>query len=112
MPLTYRDRGTSGTQTRCFDWKNVLSVMVKRRGGLVLDVSFWADERAARAHGRADRCEEAKAGIERDWQAPRSELAASSLEYPLGPLAFGPKLWTRRLHPYLTPLSALAFQVS
>jgi len=76
MPLTYRDKGTSGTQLDvlsgdeviAFLWKNVLSVMAQQ------DADWrWTfhsgPTKGQRAHGSADTCEEAKAAIERNWNA-------------------------------------------
>ena len=76
MGLTYRDRGTSGTQLDvlsgeeviAFLWKNVLSVMAQQ------DADWrWTfhsgPTKGQRAHGSADTIDAAKDQIEKHWQA-------------------------------------------
>ena len=83
MPLTYRDKGTSGTQLDvlsgdeviAFLWKNVLSVMAHQQA----DWTFHSGPtKGPRAHGSADTINAAKDQIEKEWQA---WLTAAGLQY-------------------------------
>ena len=77
MPLTYRDRGVSGTQIEvlCGElpiatvWRNKISVTA---GGA--EVWRWTFALTTapfgfQHHGSAHNLEEAKFGVERNWQA-------------------------------------------
>jgi hypothetical protein len=77
MPLIYRDRGSSGTQLDIVVgrlvigtlWKAVLSATT---GGAVTwrwTFHTTAGPSGFEHHGRADTFEDAKAAVERNWQA-------------------------------------------
>lgn len=76
MPLTYRDRGTSGTQLDVMSGTEVIAGPRKQPLSLMGDPFHqwrWTfntgpTERPA-THGSAATIEAAKAAIERDWQS-------------------------------------------
>jgi len=76
MPLTYRDRGTSGTQLDALSGSiavcNLRKAMMSTdaRGDL-WEWTWYIDKGPAgwRLHGRAESKPEAQAKIESDWQA-------------------------------------------
>ena len=84
MPLTYRDRGSSGTQLDfmsgtavvCSLWKTVLSVTVGQEARWNW-TWYGGPASGLQQHGTADTIEEAKAQIERRWQ---EWLEAAELE--------------------------------
>jgi hypothetical protein len=76
VPLTYRDRGTSGTQLEvlsgneavAFLWKGVLSATAGK--AVHWHWTFYAGPaRDPQQHGTADTIDEAKIKIETTWQA-------------------------------------------
>ena len=91
MPLTYRDRGTSGTQLDVisgqavvgFLWKATLSVS---SGGTARWSWTWHAGPASgpQQHGTAETIEAAKAKLEEQW---RAWLQAAGLEERRSPLA-------------------------
>jgi hypothetical protein len=77
MPLVYRDRGTTGRQIAVFSHelriasigKDVLSGMANHAVRWRWDFAISAGLPPADAHGFADSLEEAKANVERIWEA-------------------------------------------
>ena len=77
MPLTYRDRGTSGTQLEIISGtlvighvrKMTLSVVASSEARWSWDFTMAAGPPGFQQHGAADTCEEAKANVERHWKA-------------------------------------------
>ncbi len=76
MPLTYRDRGSSGTQVNIVSgtavlgslWKAVLSVTVGQEARW--NWTWHAGPASGpQSHGTADTVEEAKAQLEEQWRA-------------------------------------------
>ena len=80
MAVTYRDLGTSGTQLEIIsstlvighDRKNVLTVMASSEARWSWHFRMTGGPPGFQQHGDADTCEEAKAAVERNWQAWRT----------------------------------------
>jgi hypothetical protein len=80
MPLTYRDRGTSGTRLEIVSgtvavgslWKDVLSIGAgdSEHWSWTFYIDAFIEERldGFNKHGSADSLESAQADIERNWQ--------------------------------------------
>ncbi len=77
MSLIYRDRGTSGTQLEIISGelvvghvrKMVLSVVAGGEARWSWNFTMTIGPPGYQQHGNADTCEEAKAAVERYWQA-------------------------------------------
>jgi len=86
MSLTYRDRGTSGTQWEVVTGnlvigsirKNTPSLMANKQPAWDWTLNVSAAPPGFLHHGRSDTLEEAKAQLERNW---RAWLDGAGLDY-------------------------------